>query len=192
VVLALTLALLALAAGEATAQRSPLSIAVTGGVAAPTGSFKLPPAAPADVERGASLGIHFNYRRNARSQVYFGFSQHRFGCPTAECGRQGRYVHTGWEVGTRYHLTGGGVQPWLRLGGVFARVERDFALGESEYGLSDLSAGLEAGVGLAVPLGGRFRLEAGSRYLWLNAGFPREGLLRMRFFVTDLGLDVRF
>jgi hypothetical protein len=141
----------------------------------------------------ASFGVHFDYRAGARTSVHVGFSQHRIGCSELGCPGDGEYVHTGWDVGTRFDLLTGLVRPRLRVGAVFARVERDFLEdGTVQRRLSDLSVGAEAGVEVAVRVGPRIHVAPAVRYLWLNTRYPGEGLLRIRYVVTDVALILGF
>lgn len=185
--------LLVAAAPALAAQASPLSLDVRGGIGLPVGSFGRAMPGGGQRQAEASFGIHFDYRTGRRTSVHLGFSQHRIGCAELGCPGEGEYVHTGWDAGTRFDLLAGPVRPRLRVGAVFARVERDFAeAGTVERRLSDLSVGAEAGVELAVRVGPRIHVAPAVRYLWLNTRFPGEGLLRMRYVVTDIALILGF
>ena len=174
-------------------QRSPLSLEIRGGGGLPVASFATPPGAGEEMGGGPSFGLLFGYRRSVHTGIYVGFSQHRFDCARVGCPADGRLVQTGWDVGFRADLSTGAWQPRIRVGAVFSRVERDAGSGgEVVRHLSDLAAGFEAGVALAFPALGRYRLSPGLRYVWSNTRFPEAGLVRMRYVVADLGLIVAF
>jgi hypothetical protein len=184
-------------AGAARAQDLPaLVIEMRGGAALPVSSFRTGPDQGGEIVRAPTFGLHFVYRSSAGWGPYAGFSQHRFdcaddGCPGAE------YVATTWDLGVQRTL---GAYGWIRVGVVFGRLEREFAVAgvpaaDAEVGVpgvSSLSLGAEGGAGARVPLRGRLALTPGVRYGWLNTRFRDDGLVRMRWVAADLGLAIAF
>ena len=186
--------LLGLAAAPSAARAQdypPLVVEARAGAAVPIQSFRTGPDAGGAIERAPTFGLHFVYRGPSGWGPYIGFSQHRFdcaadGCPGAE------YVATMWDTGMQRTLGFRG-PVWIRLGVLFARVERDFARPSGAVrATSRLGLGLEAGAGARVPIRGRLSITPGVRYDWLNSKFRDGPTLRMRWVTADLGVALGF
>ena len=169
----------------------PLVVEGRAGAALPVRAFRDGPDAGGEMRPAPSFGLHFVYRAPSGWGPYIGFSQDRFdcamdGCPGAE------YVGTMWDTGMQRTIGRAGAL-WIRLGVLFARIERDFAAAAgSERKTSDLSLGLEVGGGVRVPIRGRLSVTPGVRYDWLNAQFQDGPLIEMRWVTADLGVALGF
>lgn len=162
---------LGLAAGDAAAQ---LAVEVRGG--AVIGNH-LPAAAGMDAIPGPAFGAGLEWRAHPLASVYAAFSRAQFGCEDGFCsGRNVRFSTSGVGAGVRLHP---GRLPWLRLGATLYGTEAD-ADGAADR--TDAALGFEAGTGLSVPLGRRFRLLPGV-YLRSQPGDSRTTLVGV-----DLGL----
>jgi hypothetical protein len=173
------------------AQDFPLVVEGRGGMALPVASFRNGPERGGEIGRAPTFGLHFVYRGPSGWGPYVGFSQHRFdcaadGCPAGAGTSAQEYVATNWDIGAQRTL---GHFGWVRAGFLFGRMERDFARVEGRLRrTSSLSAGVEGGLGLNVPIRGRVRLTPGIRYSWLNTRFRDDGLVRLRWLAADVGL----
>lgn len=186
--------------GEATGQAA-ITVGVRGGASIPVGSFEEGgggDGARSALEAGPSFGVDLQYHPQRGSGFFVGFSQHRFGCEAESCPGSGEYVSTGWNLGLRHTLPVGGLRPYLQAGAVLSRTEDGGIRSGGPAGVagagqevSDLALGGEAGAGLDISLGRRFRAQPGVRYGITNTRFS-DGLLRMRYLVADLGLRVTF
>jgi hypothetical protein len=169
----------------------PLVVEGRVGAALPLGSFRTGPDQGGAISGRPSFGLHFVYRGGSGWGPYIGFTQNRFdcaadGCPGAE------YVGTTWDLGMQRTIDRAG-RLWIRTGALFGRVERDFDSAQgAQRRTSRLSAGLDAGVGVRIPVRGRLALTPGVRYDWLNTRFPDGPLLRMRWLTADLGVALGF
>jgi len=173
-------------------QASPLVLEVHGGAAIPISSF----ADGGRVGEGAatepSFGVNFVLSGAGRRAFYVGFSEHRFACQAAGCGRDGEYVATGFDVGFRFDLRStGSVVPWIRLGAVATKVDVPAIAGDPG-GISTLGVGGEAGIGLYIGVFSPVALVPGIRVTAANTELPGGSLLRMRYVVADVALALAF
>jgi hypothetical protein len=144
------------------------------------------------VESGPSFSVEVAVSGSSRRTLTVGFSQHRFGCGEPECAGDRPYVATGMNVGLRLNLRStGDVIPWLRLAGRSTRVELP-ARGERPAAASELGFGGEVGAGLYVGTFRSLAFNPGVRLAAVNTGLPGGGLLRMRYWVADLGVSLAF
>mgnify|MGYP006280013445 CR=1 FL=1 len=185
------LSLGALPAGGA-GQAAPLVVEARVGAAVPALSFADGSRAREGVEAGPSFSVEIGVSGSSRRTFTVGFSQHRFGCGEPECAGDRPYVATGMNVGLRLNLRStGDVIPWLRLAGRSTRVELP-ARGERPAVASELGFGGEVGAGLYVGTFRSLALNPGVRLAAVNTGLPGGGLLRMRYWVADLGVSLAF
>jgi len=188
---ALLLLALACAASPGGAQQlPPLVVEPRVGVALPVASFRTGPDEGGEIGAAPTFGLHFVYRSSAGWGPYVGFSQHRFDCGGDGCPGD-EYVATSWDFGAQRTF---GRFGWVRASILFARLEREFAVGGAPpvEGVSSLSAGIEGGAGFRIPLPMRLSLVPGARYGWLNTRFRDDGLVRMRWLAADVGLAFPF
>lgn len=180
--------------GPSVAQISPFSFEVRGGASIPLGSFE-------DTETGwdgsegggGSFGAAFILTIREHWGVKLGFSQHRFPCPSEGCGEEEDFVATGFELGSRVHLTSGRVVPWIEVGAVSQRVERHPVSSSPEPSrVLDRAWGLEVGGGITVVITEHFYLSPGARYTRITQPDPGFGELQVRALVVDLGLVLGF
>lgn len=185
-----TLLLALPAAGRA--QAAPLVVEIRGGASVPVGSFADGERVGEGVAGGPSLTVDFALARSSRRTLTVGFSQHRFGCGDAGCSADGRYVATGVNLGLRLNLVPtGDVIPWLRLGGRSVRVELPERAARPA-GTSKLGFGGEVGAGVYIGAFQSFALNPGFRLAAVNTELPGGELLRMRYWVADLGFALAF
>ncbi|MBW3654937.1 MAG: hypothetical protein KY444_02445, partial [Gemmatimonadetes bacterium] len=111
---------LAVVAGDAAAQSSPIPFSLEGRIdyAAPTGDF-------GDVaERGFSYGGGVSVGLMPRLGVYGSFSQARFGTELGQDGDNADAVDQGFSAGLTTALPRfAGVAPWVGVGAVFHQLE---------------------------------------------------------------------
>lgn len=147
-----------------------------------------------DVRSGVSFGMGFAYTVVSYAAVSVGFSQHRFGCRAAECGRERDLVATGLDLGTRFILGTGRVVPLLRAGVLSYRIEG--SVPDEEGGVRGVNShrniGWEAGAALNVRLSPDIVLTPGVRYVRWTSDFGAEGDLPVRSVVADLGFVLGF
>lgn len=175
------------------AQLAPLAFEARGGVALPVAGFRDGSAVVGEVEGAPTFGFGLVTRSRPGWGVAVGFAQNRFTCVEGGCPGAGELVATDLEVGAVRTFGQGRVVPWLRAGFTAGRTEVEAgAVGSDEPRLSDLALGATAGAGLAVRIGGRWGLSPGLRYGWTNTRVPREGLLRMRYLMADVGVLLLF
>jgi hypothetical protein len=174
------------------AQISPLQVEVRGGAWIPTSDLVGAPGFEGAASTDVSFGVHFALRRGLISFVA-GFSEHRFGCTTAECGESVDFVSTGWDLGVRVNFRESGIVPWVSLGGTAALFDAHVDTGGSVVTeASDRSWGYEVGAGFVVPIGGLFALNPGVRYGRSDADFASRGTMETRHIIADLGLVLGF
>lgn len=186
------LLVLSAAPGAAAGQAAPLVVEVRGGASVPALSFADGERTGEGVSAGPSFSVDFAFSGSSRRTLTVGFSQHRFGCEEVGCADGGAYVATGMNLGVRLNLrTTGDVIPWLLLGGRSVRVELP-ERGARPRGLSTLGFGGEAGVGVYIGTFRSLALNPGFRMAAVNTELPGGELLRMRYWVADLGLSLAF
>lgn len=180
------------APAPAAAQASPLVVEVRGGASVPAFSFADGTRPGEGVSAGPSVSVDIAVSGDSRRTFIAGFSQHRFGCDELGCPEDESYVATGVNLGWRWNLTtSGDVIPWVRLAGRTVRVE----LPERDAGaeaVSDLGFGGEVGAGVYIGTFSRLALNPGVRLAATNSGLPGGGVLRLRYWVADLGLALAF
>lgn len=161
------------------------------GATFPVGPFRTGGNRGGAVEPAPTFGLHFVYRGLNGWGSQLGFSQHRFDCSADGCPRPD--VLTTWDLGAQRTLGASG-RVWLRVAGVFGRLERDFAPGSPLAGhrVSRLSVGGEARAGVRIPIRGRLVLTPGGGYGWFNTRFPHGPLVRIRWALADLGVAIGF
>lgn len=182
------------AVAPARGQDSRLLVEARGGVGIPVGTFVDGPAGQGELDPDASFGVRFLVAWSEHLTIYAGFSQDRFGCADDGCPGDQEYVSTGWEMGARWFFTGGAVAPWLSLGIVVPRVERDFLTegGELEERASGTKVGGEGGFGVRIRLADRIHLDPSVRLVAVNSRFEGEHLLQMRYAAVELGVLLGF
>lgn len=179
----------------AEAQIAPLTYELRAGAAVPVQSFADPGASWAgEAGGGASFGMDFAYTFASYAAAYAGFSQHRFGCTAAACGRESDLVATGFDLGGRFILGTGRVIPLIRAGMVTYRVEGRVPNGQegASPAVSRRAYGVEAGLGLSIRLNRRFVLVPGLRYLRMRPRFRGAGALPIRSLIADVGMLIGF
>lgn len=184
------------------AQSSPLAVELHGGLTRPVDAFREELEEVDDPTGDLGFGVRLVYRGGRGLGFYAGFSQLRFECGSAPCRGEKDVVSTGWELGIRWTFDAGPVQPFLQAGGFFPRVEARTdrspvgsgvgsgeGSGDGSVEVSDLAAGGEVGLGIALPLAERIAFRPFVRYQAVDARFPSSGLLRFRhlFFEAALG-----
>lgn len=147
-----------------------------------------------EVGPGATFGMSFAYSLSWYGAAYAGFSQHRFGCLAAACGRDTDLVATGFDLGGRFRLSSGWLRPVVRAGVVTYRVEGTAPgpEGDAVETTSKRTVGLEAGLGLAVRVAPGIFVSPGVRYLRMRPGFRELGDLHVRSLVADVGVVLSF
>lgn len=179
---------------EAAAQISPLSVQLRVGGSVPVEEFReTTPEWPGGAGEGLSFGLDFSYAPRWWFVPYIGFSQMRFSCPAAGCGRETDLVSTGIDVGARIVFHPGRIAPWFRGGLISYRVEgtAPALVGAAEV-VSDRSVGFEAGGGVAIRIRPNLVLAPGLRYAETSPDFDGLGPLSMRYLVADVGLVLGF
>jgi hypothetical protein len=190
--LALGLILFGALGSSAVAQDAGLVLEVHGGAAVPLSGFADGTGVGEGTTSGPSLSIAFMRPSQGRRAIYFGFSQHRFGCEDAGCVVDGRYVATGFDVGVRLALLRSGpVMPWIRLGGITTRVETD-DLGGANVGVSKLGFGGEVGAGVYIGRSSSLAVNPGVRYALVDTDLPGGDTLSMRYLVAQLAIALAF
>lgn len=180
---------------RAAAQIAPLTFELRAGGTIPIQEMADPDVGWAgDVGSGASFGMSFAYSFNWYAGAYAGFSQHRFGCTASACGRDTKLVATGFDLGGRFLLGTGWLRPVIRAGVVTYRVEGTAPAGDggTVETISRRTVGLEAGLGLDVPVAEGVSLSPGVRYLRMRPDFGALGDLHVRSLMADLGVVLSF
>ncbi|HZD06339.1 MAG TPA: hypothetical protein VE173_15620 [Longimicrobiales bacterium] len=189
----------ALATARACEGQAPLALEVQGGASIPVGPFTRGPRLEGSLDAAPAFGLYFTLRRNRWVGLYAGFSQLRFGCRDDGCTAGGALVSTAWEVGGHLRTSPGPWGPWIRLGLVLTRVESDYPAfaadgvgAASTHQVSDLGVGGELGVGWRIGLTDGVGVNPGVRYAQLDSRLDRDAVLRMRYWVVDLGVVLGF
>jgi hypothetical protein len=161
-----------------------VALELRAGRSIPTGSFASGRRSPSAAGH-ASFGVHLRYRLAAGPALRLGFSQHRYDTGPDTEGASERWVSTGWDFGVRLMKSVGPIEPALHLGVILQHVETAAAV-------SGTTLGGEAGVSLALPLGSRFHLDPGVRYVVYDADLAGPDPVQIRHLVVDLGLLIGF
>jgi hypothetical protein len=174
------------------AQITPLVVEARGGAWIPTSDLVGASGFEGAASTDADFGVHFVLRSGLLSFVA-GFSEHRFGCPTAQCGQAVDFVSTAWDLGVRVNLREAGIVPWVSLGGTAALFDAHVDTGGAiALEASDRGWGYEAGAGVLVPIGGPFALNPGVRYGRSDVDFTGRGTMETRYIIADVGLVLAF
>lgn len=175
-------AVLSLAALPANAQQ--ISLEGRGALTFPTGDF-------GDVaDGGAAFGGDVFVNLSHSLSIYGGYQYEMFDC--AGCDGDG-FTSSGFEAGAKFLMNReSGVLPWARVGAIFNKLDYEEGSFEAE---SDRSIGLQASVGLDIPLGETLSFSPALRYQAWTADFGAipEVLgseVDMRSFSLDFGLHV--
>ena len=183
-------------AAPSSAQDASLLVEFQGGVAVPVGDFADGDGPGEGTAAGPSLQMAFVLPRG-RWSPYIGFHQHRFGCEDAGCVPDGRYVSTGFHLGLRIlPFSDGPVVPWIRLGGVAARMETGdltaTSLVAGNAGVTDLGFGGQAGVGFMVGLGRSAAWSASALASTVDTHLPAGDALPLRYLSVHTGVTLVF
>jgi hypothetical protein len=175
-------AALSLAALPANAQQ--ISFEGRGALTFPTGDL-------GDVaDGGAGFGADVFVNLNPSVSVYGGFQYEMFDC--AGCDGDG-FTTNGFEAGAKFLMNReSGVLPWARVGLLYNKADYEEGSVEIE---SDRSLGLQAAVGLDIPLGETLSFSPALRYQAWTADFGAipdvlGSEQSMRSFSLDFGLHV--
>lgn len=186
----LILALLALPAGEAHAQR--LTADLRTAVAAPTQNL-----ADADLGTGFGFGATLAWRLQPHLHAYGGWDWMHFRADRSFAGAERDFEETGYTFGLRFEHPFRDVSRILyrlEAGGTYKHIEiedDDGALiADSKHGL-----GFELGGGVLVPLGESWRFVPALRYRALSREFTTGGTTTkgdLRYTALEIGISRRF
>lgn len=123
----------------------------------------------ADLSPGFGFEANFTYRFMPHLSAYAGWGWQRFGSDGSFAGAEMDFEETGYRFGLQFmHPLGSmPVDYFLRAGGMYNHIEVENSDGDitadSGHGL-----GWQAGAGIAVPIGSKWRLMPGLRYQSLS------------------------
>ena len=123
----------------------------------------------ADLNPGFGLEAKLTYRFMPHLSAYAGWGWQRFGSDESFAGAEMDFEETGYRFGLQFmHPLGTTpVDYFLRAGGIYNHIEIENSSGDitadSGHGL-----GLQAGAGIAVPIGAKWRFMPGLRYQSLS------------------------
>ncbi len=172
-------AALSLAALPANAQQ--LSFEGRGALTFPTGDFG------DAADGGAAFGGDVLVNLNPSVSLYGGYQYEMFDCDGCDRDDDG-FTSNGFEVGAKLLMNRqSGVLPWARVGAVFNQLKYEEGSFEAE---SDRSVGLQAAVGLDIPLGETLSFSPALRYQAWTADFDVLGeTIQTERSVRSLSLD---
>ena len=183
-------ALLIPSRGEA--QITPLNLEVRGGAWIPAADLVGAQGFEGEASAAASFGVHFVLNRGLISYVA-GFSEHRFGCPQAQCAEVVDFVSTSWDLGVRVNFRRAGIVPWVSLGATAALFDARVETGGGVVSEgSDRGWGYELGAGVLVPVTGRLAINPAVRYGRSDVDFASRGTLETRYIIANVGLVLAF
>lgn len=173
--------LLALSLAALPADAQQLSFEGRGGLVFPTGDF-------GDVaDGGAGFAADVFYNLNPGVSLFGGFQYEMFDC--AGCDGDG-FTSNGFEVGAKFIFSRqSGVLPWAKAGAIFNKLNYDEGAVDAD---SDRSLGLQAAVGVDIPLGETLSFAPALRYqAWTaDLGTLLGGDQDVRTFSLDFGIHV--
>jgi len=176
--------LMALSLAVLPANAQDISFEGRGGLAFPTGDF----GDAADGGAGFAGDVFLNLNPNV--SIYGGYQYEMFDC--AGCDGDG-FTSSGFEVGAKLLFAReSGVLPWAKVGAIFNTLRFEEGAFEAE---SDRSLGLQAAIGLDIPLGETISFSPALRYQALGADFDAAGGVvtveeDVRSFSLDFGIHV--
>ncbi|HKK91960.1 MAG TPA: outer membrane beta-barrel protein [Longimicrobiales bacterium] len=141
-------------------------------------------------EEGAAFGGDVFVNLNPNVSVYGGYQYEMFDC--VGCSGDG-FTASGFEAGAKFLLDReSGVLPWARVGAVLNKLDFEEGSFEAE---SDRSVGLQASVGVDIPLGETISFSPAVRYQAWTVDFETLGgsiaaEQAVRSFSLDFGIHV--
>lgn len=164
------------------------TVELRGGPAFPTKTF-----AGSDLKTGFGFEGTVAFRIMPHLAAYAGWDWHRFG-ESSGAGSNAHAEETGYAFGLRFeHPLGNTGSPMVRIqaGGTYDHVEIESGAGDVIED-SGHSLGWEAGAGIILPLGEKWRLVPGARFRALSADF--EGALGaadtdLRYVAIEIGVS---
>lgn len=190
--MALIVAIAALVSPAATSAQERWSLELLPGAAIPTEDL-----GQAEIETGFGGDGTIGFRVAPHLSVYGGWGWRRFTSEASFAGANVDVEETGYLFGARFeHPMGSDNAPAivLRLGGTYNHLEIENTDGaivdDSGHGL-----GFEAGAGVAVRLGGHWRVTPGVRFRTTDREFENDGVVipaRLRYVTIEVGFSRRF
>lgn len=174
-----------------TAAAQELSFELRGGLNRPLSDFRNE-GVEARGDAGFAGDVIFNL--TPRFSVYGGYAWDRFGCEG--CGDDNWLVSRGFEAGGKFIFVdpdlGPGILPWARAGLVANKAE--FEVGDVEA-TSDMGLGLQASLGVDIPLGDVLSFSPALRYQRFTADFDvipdvLQTEQTLSFISLDFGLHI--
>ncbi|HSJ15782.1 MAG TPA: outer membrane beta-barrel protein [Longimicrobiales bacterium] len=141
---------------------------------------------------GMGLGLVANLQVMPHLNLYAGWDWARFTLEQ-DLGPFEDMDVTGYSFGARFFAPSlGSVTPWLRAGGVYDHIELEGDDRDDRVS-ADHTLGWEAGVGAAVPLGGRWALLPGVSYRSFSPELDEiGGKAYVRYLTIDIGISATF
>lgn len=133
------------------------------------GSVATQDVGDADLDPGFGFEANFTYRFMPHLSAYAGWGWQRFGSGGSFAGADMDFEETGYRFGLQFMRPLGSlpVDYFLRAGGIYNHIELENSDGDitadSGHGL-----GWQAGAGVAVPIGAKWRFMPGLRYQSLS------------------------
>lgn len=146
----------------------------------------------ADLNPGFGFEANLTYRFMPHLSAYAGWGWQRFGSDGSFAGAEMDFEETGYRFGLQFmHPLGATpVDYFVRAGGIYNHIELENSDGDitadSGHGL-----GWQAGAGIAVPVGAKWRLMPGLRYQSLSRAV-NVGTVSTDVDLTYVALEVGF
>jgi hypothetical protein len=156
------------------------------------GSSATQDAGDADLATGFGFEVDLTYRFMPHLSAYAGWGWQRFGADDSFAGAEADFEETGYRFGLQFmHPLGATpLDYYIRAGGVYNHIEIENESGDitadSGHGL-----GWQAGAGVAVPLGAKWRFMPGLRYQSLSRDID-VGAITTDVDLTYIALDIGF
>lgn len=179
-------ALVAAFAATAPAVQAQISLEARGSLQQPTGDFGN------DATSEAGLAGTVFFAASPRLSLYGGYGVEMFGCEG--CSGDDGFTSKGFEAGAKLNFgrSDANVLPWVKAGATFHKLEVENGALQAT---SDRKVGIQAAVGLDVPLGRVLSFSPALRYQAYQAEFDvfDDALVAQRdvgFVALDLGLHI--
>lgn len=146
----------------------------------------------ADLGAGFGFEANLTYRFLPHLSAYGGWGWQRFSAEESFAGAEADFEETGYRFGLQFmHPLGSTpIDYFIRAGGIYNHIEIENSDGDITAD-SDHGLGWQAGAGVAVPIGAKWRLMPGLRYQSLSRDIE-IGATTTDADLTYLGLEVGF